>query len=165
MCDRPAQPPMIVIRKTRDPYGWMGNMSPHGVYWAGVTFHTAEALFQRLRFPLLWQRSGELTSEKNPMKAKMIAKKYASEMYIEPCSDQDVKNMIYVVEAKFTQNNFIPQLLHTGNSRIIEDVTNRPKGNALFWGARRLSAFEWEGQNMLGQIIMDLREKHRMGAS
>lgn len=162
MCDKPRQyrPMTIAIRKVRDPFGWMGNMSPHGVYWAGVTFATAEALFQRRRFPLLWQHMGELSSEKNPMKAKMIAKKYASEMIVTPCSDEDVNNMIITVEAKLIQNRLLPLLLATGDAFIVEDCTNRPKGNGLFWGARRVSAFEWDGKNMLGNILMDLRKKH-----
>src|SRR5262245_54934742 len=40
----------VLIRRVRDPFGCLGNMSPHPVEWQGFTYPTAEHLFQCSRF-------------------------------------------------------------------------------------------------------------------
>jgi hypothetical protein len=41
---------VVAIRKVNDKFGWMGNMSPHPINYAGQVWRTAEAAFQAARF-------------------------------------------------------------------------------------------------------------------
>jgi predicted NAD-dependent protein-ADP-ribosyltransferase YbiA (DUF1768 family) len=47
-------------------------------------------------------------------------------------------------------------LKETGNAILFEDVSSRPRGNNLFWGAV-LRDEELVGENVLGKIWMQLR--------
>jgi len=46
---------MIAFKKVKDPYGWLGNMSPHPI----GEFRTAEHLFQATRFKDCTNRQNE----------------------------------------------------------------------------------------------------------
>ena len=50
------------------------------------------------------------------------------------------------------------ELLATGDSLIVEDVTKRPHGSGLFWGAALQTDGTWLGQNHLGKIWMRIRD-------
>jgi len=150
----------IAFTKIKLPYGWLGNMSPHRVSMWGDEWPTAEHAFQVGRFPedhML--RTGKLHHIKSPMEAKQIVQHYRNDMVIMPTSDEDVGLMHDVLMAKLEYNDWmIDELLMTRGYRIIEDVTKRPHGNGLFWGAA-LQNGKWVGDNMLGQLWMSLRDE------
>lgn len=143
----------IVFRKVKEPYGWLGNMSPHPVIGPdSKEYRTAEALFQALRFddPDICE---EIRNQTAPMSAKMVAKKYKDRMVVEPTSHDDCSNMFAVLMIKTAQNPDIKrQLLELpDNCVIVEDCSARPRGNALFWGAK-WDGSNWIGKNKMGQI-------------
>ena len=149
----------ILIRRVRDPFGWMGNMSPHPIRWEGQEFRTSEALFQALRFLKGSEAWEAIRAEKSPMGAKMRAKTLLGEAIISPRSPEDVNNMRLVLRAKLTQHgNLVPRLLETGTARLIEDCTARPTDSGLFWGMAR-TADGWTGENMLGRLWEELRSE------
>jgi predicted NAD-dependent protein-ADP-ribosyltransferase YbiA (DUF1768 family) len=150
---------VINFTKTKLPYGWMGNMSPFPILFGDETYRTTEALFQALRFSDN-EIKAIILAEKSPMGAKLAAKARASEMTVKQLSETDVNNMRMCLKMKLEQHpNLIKELLETGDMVIIEDVTNRgDKGSNLFWGAMLVDG-EWVGQNVLGNIWMDLRTK------
>ena len=158
----PADDP-ILIRRTRDPFGWMGNMSPFPVVYKGTEFRTTEALFQALRFAPGSPVIELIRVEKSPMAAKLVAKKHTEQMVVENLSKDDLANMITCLTLKLEQHpNLKDRLLETGDRIIIEDVTKRrEKGTALFWGAALEEDGTWTGTNALGKCWMKLRVKLR----
>lgn len=150
---------MILIRKVKEPYGWLGNMAPFPVEFQEQTYKTTEALFQCLRF----QNAAiiaEIREQKSPMAAKMIAKKYKDQTIVTPLSVEDVDNMRLCLWLKTQQHACVLLgLLQTGTEEIIEDCTKRPQGSGIFWGAALKDGI-WTGQNMLGKIWMDIRREH-----
>lgn len=154
---------VIAFTKTNLPYGWMGNMSPYPILFGDEIYRTSEALFQALRF-----RDNEIKAiirgEKSPMGAKLVAKSRASEMTVKQLSDVDVTNMRMCLKLKLKQHPHLKDaLLNTGDDMIVEDVTNRgDKGSNLFWGAMLVDG-EWVGQNVLGNIWMELRKEFKNG--
>jgi predicted NAD-dependent protein-ADP-ribosyltransferase YbiA (DUF1768 family) len=42
---------------------------------------------------------------------------------------------------------------------IVEDIGNRKGERHLLWGARLVND-EWEGQNTMGRILMELRDEY-----
>lgn len=149
---------VITFTKVKLPYGWLGNMSPFPIEHEGKVWRTSEALFQALRFDD--ESIRELIREqKSPMAAKMMAKKHKSLMKVEPLSDDDYINMMLCLMLKLEQNpQLIDDLIATGDSTLVEDVTSRgKKGSNLYWGAMLNEDGEWIGKNRLGRAWMNLR--------
>lgn len=147
----------IAFTKVALPYGWLGNMSPHPVTLDGVAYKTAEAAFQASRFPPGHPAVAAIMAAKSPMAAKMVAKQFAGEVVVAPCSQTDVDNMERVLRAKLACHpDILVELLATGDATIIEDCTARQRGSGLFWGAARVNG-RWQGSNVLGHLWMMLR--------
>jgi predicted NAD-dependent protein-ADP-ribosyltransferase YbiA (DUF1768 family) len=147
-------PDDIVIRKVREPYGWLGNMSPHSI----GSWRTAEHAFQALRFADISDVRALIMKATSPMAAKAIVKLHAHEMIVQPRSDQDVANMRRVLRLKLEQHApLLEKLRATGSRRIVEDCTARANESGLFWGAARQADGSWQGTNMLGLLWMELR--------
>ena len=150
---------MIGFTKVALPYGWLGNMSPFPIEYDGKTWRTTEALFQSLRFDDA-EIKELIREQKSPMAAKMMAKKYKSQMTILPLSTIDLLNMEMCVKLKIEQHpELAKELISTDNLEIIEDVTRRgSSGSNLYWGALNDNG-EWVGLNNLGKIWMKLRDQ------
>jgi ribA/ribD-fused uncharacterized protein len=151
---------VIEFTKVELPYGWLGNMYGSPIQHLGVVWRTSEALFQALRFddPEIREL---IRSEKSPMSAKMRAKKFKDRMVVEPMSDQDLANMRLVVYLKFDQNLVLKRkLLITGDHIILENIGSRNGERHLFWGMKKVNG-EWIGNNMMGRILMELRDQLR----
>lgn len=93
---------VISFTKVSLPNGWLGNMSRYPVMYDGHVYHTAEHLFQALRFPP-GQYRARIRDIKSPMAAKMYAKTVSAYMCITPRSDEDVQNMRVVLRHKLRQ--------------------------------------------------------------
>jgi predicted NAD-dependent protein-ADP-ribosyltransferase YbiA (DUF1768 family) len=151
----------ISFTKVSLPYGWLGNMAPFPVVHEGVEWRTTEALFQALRFAPGSPVREMIREQKSPMAAKMVAKKHASERVVTPLTDADLDLMRLVIRLKVEQHPRVREdLLSAGDRLIVEDVTKRPGGTGLFWGAA-LQGGAWEGGNALGLLWMELRDNLR----
>ncbi len=149
----------ISFTKVDLPYGWLGNMAPYRIKHEGKEWLTAEALFQSMRFadPAIQEM---IRQERSPMGAKMKAKAHKNLYIITPMSDQDVQNMRTCLDLKFQQNEELKEkLINTAPHVIIEDIGNRNGERHKFWGAKRTPNGEWEGKNMMGHLLMELRSK------
>lgn len=150
-----------LIGKVKDPFGIFGNMSNHEIVtpeWG--TFARAEMYFQALRFFPGGEAWELLRAEKNPMKAKMIAKAHRQAMIFDPRSALDVENMLHVLRLKHAQHEDVRDALRsTGSRMIIEDCTRRQNDSGLFWGAALHSDGSWDGKNMLGELWMQIRKE------
>ena len=148
------------FKKVNEPYGWMGNMAPYPIKFDGKVWLTSEALFQSMRYDI--DSINEIIRvEKSPMGSKMNAKKYKHQMVVVPMSELDVKNMRKCVKVKFDQHPQLKKaLIQTGNSTIYENIGNRNGERHKFWGVKKLSENEDDGNNMMGRILMDLRDEY-----
>lgn len=152
----------ITFTTVSSPFGWLGNMAAFPIIYQNERWRTSEALFQALRFndPEIKQI---IRAQASPMTAKMKAKRAKNQMIIVPCSPQDIENMRICLELKFTQHTGIrQQLLQTGEQLIIEDIGTRRRERDLFWGAYQ-QGNQWVGNNMMGQLLMELRAKLQTG--
>jgi len=149
---------IISFTKVDLPYGWLGNMVASPIEFNGLSWRTAEALFQSLRFddPLLIDFCQKA---KSPFGLKLSLKKHQHQMVIAPKSLEDIANMQSILRLKFSQHpNLKQQLIDTGDAILIEDVSARKSGNGKFWGAYLENGY-WIGDNMLGNLLMELREE------
>lgn len=150
---------VVSFTKVALEYGWLGNMFRSPISEGGEIWLTSEALFQSKRFddPMIKEL---IRNEKSPMRAKMKAKKNQDQMNVVPRSEEDVELMRKVVKMKFDQNPVLKSKLKELEGRVIvEDIGNRKGDRHLFWGAKLVNE-EWEGQNTMGRILMDLRDEY-----
>lgn len=150
----------ILIRRSKDPYGWMGNMSPYPVVYDAFKYRTTEALFQCMRFGIMDPICDEIRACRSPMMAKLLAKKHKEKRVITPQSPKDVENMKICLQLKLAEYPQLSlELLATRSQLIVEDCSKRPYGSGLFWG---MSVFEYHGfigKNQLGVLWMDIRKE------
>jgi len=150
----------IWFKKVAEEYGWMGNMAPYPINFNGKIWLTSEALFQSMRYNIDSIKE-IIRVEKSPMGAKMKSKKFRDQMVVVPMSDQDVENMRKCVRMKFDQHPKLKKdLIATGNSPIYENIGNRNGERHKFWGSKMVNEFEGDGNNMMGKILMDLRDEY-----
>ena len=150
----------IWFSKVAEENGWMGNMAPYPIEYGGGIWRTSEALFQSMRYDDVSVKE-IIRGEKSPMGAKMKSKKYKDQMVVVPMSELDVENMRKCVKMKFDAHPQLKrQLMNTKDSFIYEDIGNRNGERHKFWGAKKLSESEGDGNNMMGKILMDLREEY-----
>jgi predicted NAD-dependent protein-ADP-ribosyltransferase YbiA (DUF1768 family) len=93
------------------------------------------------------------------MGAKMKAKGNKNKMVVEPMSEKDIENMKMVVRLKFDQNDVLKSKLKiSGEHIIVENIGKRNGERHFFWGMKKING-EWEGNNMMGKILMELRKE------
>ena len=150
----------VWFKKVAEEYGWMGNMAPYPIKFDGKVWLTSESLFQSMRYDDDSVKE-MIRVEKSPMGAKMKAKKYRDQMVVVPMSELDVENMRKCVKMIFDAHPQLKrQLMNTKDSFIYEDIGNRNGERHKFWGAKKWSESEGDGNNMMGKILMDLREEY-----
>ena len=145
----------IVFLKTNEPFGGLSNMAGgYPLYIQGVRIRTSEALYQACRFPHLPHVQRLIIEQASPMTAKMKSKPYREDSR----PDWDgvrVKVMRWCLRVKLAQNwsKFSGLLLRSGNSPIVEESRRDD-----FWGAKRVDQHILVGRNVLGRLLMELRE-------
>lgn len=145
----------ITFRKTSETFGGLSNMAGgYPLRINGIQILTSEALYQACRFPHLPEIQKLIISQRSPMTAKMKSKPYRSQSR----SDWDkirVNIMRWCLRVKLMQNweKFGQLLLSTGNKAIVED-SRKDK----FWGAIPNDELTLTGINVLGRLLMELRE-------
>ncbi|MDP2964016.1 MAG: NADAR domain-containing protein [Sulfurimicrobium sp.] len=148
----------IVFLKTKEAFGGLSNMAggfPLRVN--GIRIFNSEALYQACRFPHLPDVQGLVLSEPSPMTAKMKTKPYRKDSR----SDWDqvrVRIMRWCLRIKLVQNwkAFGELLLATGDKPIVEESYKDD-----FWGAKPVDKRTLIGMNVLGRLLMELREEFK----
>lgn len=147
----------IVFRKTHEKFGGLSNMAAgYKIKIKNINILTSEALYQCCRYPNLSKVQKLIISEKSPMTAKMISKKYNKETR-KDWNDIRVNVMRWVLRAKLMNNfdTFGNLLAQTENKYIVEESSKDD-----FWGAKPQSDGTLVGQNVLGRLLMELREQY-----
>jgi putative DNA methylase len=145
-----------VFCKTTEKFGGLSNMAggfPLRVN--GVDILTSEALYQACRFPQLPDVQRVIIAQKSPMTAKMKSKPHRSKTRM----DWDAvrtRVMRWCLRVKLAQNwlTFRELLLATGDRPIVEESKKDD-----FWGAFAQEDGTLVGRNVLGRLLMELREE------
>jgi ribA/ribD-fused uncharacterized protein len=142
---------VINFYSTKDAYGCFSNFAAYPFKLKGKTWKTSEHYFQAQKFagapdeeeirlidsPMVAARAGR--SRRRPLRRDWEAVK------------DDI--MREALRAKFTQHEDLRKiLLETGDARLIEHTTND-----RYWG----DGGDGSGLNMLGKLLMELREELR----
>ncbi|TLD42070.1 MAG: Type I restriction-modification system, specificity subunit S [Candidatus Jettenia ecosi] len=120
-----------------------------------IEVRTSEALYQACRFPNSLDVQKMIIEQKSPMMAKMKSKPFRPKT--RPDWDMvKVKIMQWCIRAKLACNyyKFRDLLLSTGDKSIVED-SHRDR----FWGAISQEDGSLVGENVLGRLLMELREE------
>jgi ribA/ribD-fused uncharacterized protein len=146
----------VAFRKTNEKFGGLSNMAPgFPLEVNGIHIRTAEALYQACRFPHIPEVQKLILDERSPMTAKMRSKPHRENSR----PDWDavrVPIMKWCLRVKLAQNwaAFGDLLLATGDHPIVEDSRKDD-----YWGAKNVRDDILSGQNVLGRLLMELREK------
>lgn len=145
----------IVFLKTNEAFGGLSNMAggfPLEVN--GVPIRTSEALYQLCRFPHLPEVQQLIIEQASPMTAKMKSKPYRKDSRPD-WERMRVSIMRWCLRVKLAQNwnSFSELLLKTDERPIIEESRRDD-----FWGAKPQDEQILIGQNVLGRLLMELRE-------
>jgi len=146
----------VVFLKTNERFGGLSNMAPgFPLRVNGVRIRTSEALYQACRFPHMPDVQRKIIDEHSPMTAKMRSKPFRKDSR----PDWDVvrvKIMRWCLRVKLAQNwrEFGRLLLATGDNPIVEQSRKDD-----FWGAKVAENGTLVGMNVLGRLLMELREQ------
>lgn len=145
----------LVFCKTREEGGWCSNMA--GGYLIGVNDKrvlTSEALYQTFRFPHRPDIQQEIIACRSPMAAKMVAKKYRDHTR----SDWDnvrVGAMWWSLLAKLACNpDRFGNRLNGSTGKLLVEKSHKDD----FWGTKLQPDGTLKGRNVLGILLMGLRE-------
>ncbi|MCK9213674.1 MAG: NADAR family protein [Rhodoferax sp.] len=148
----------VIVYKTKEDFGGLSNMaSGYPLQINGVRILTTEALYQACRFPHMPEVQREIIGQHSPMTAKMKSKPHRKD------SRPDWDNVRYKVmrwclRVKLAQNyeEFGRLLLATRDRPIVEQSRKDD-----YWGAKLAdeAGDTLVGQNVLGRLLMELREK------
>ncbi|CAA7625285.1 NADAR family protein [Magnetospirillum sp. UT-4] len=145
-----------VFRKTTEMHGGLSNMAGgFPLLVEGIPVLSAEALYQACRFPHMPDVQKLILAQSSPMTAKMKSKPYRTDS--RPDWEMvKVPIMKWCLRIKLAQNwdKFSHALLSTGSKAIVEDSSRD-----TYWGAREIGPDLLEGQNVLGRLLMELRQK------
>ena len=125
-------------------YRFLSNFSNHQVVYSGLVFKNAEAAFQAQKCPSRTKEFVNLT----PSAAKRLGRRVPLRIDWEEVKD-DI--MLAIVRDKFTRNKGCREkLIQTGDAYLEE---------ANDWGDTYWGTVNGKGVNMLGQILMQVREE------
>ena len=148
----------VVFRKTNERFGGLSNMaSGFPLEVNGIRILTSEALYQACRFPHKPEIQWPIIQQVSPMTAKMNSKPHRKDTR----SDWDkvrVNIMRWCLRVKLAQNwqKFSELLLATGDRPIVEESRKDD-----FWGAKAADEETLVGMNVLGRLLMEVREELR----
>lgn len=152
----------MAFRKTGEAFGGLSNMAPgFPIHLHGRRIPTSEALYQACRFPHLPDVQLMILNEASPMTAKMRSKPFR-ERSRPDWERVRVPIMKWCLRVKLASNweKFSALLLETGDMPIVEDSRKD-----AFWGAKPDSLETLKGCNVLGRLLMELREKLKRDAA
>lgn len=152
----------VVFHKTKEAFGGLSNMAAgFPLKVEGVSIRTSEALYQACRFPHNPELQHLIIGERSPMAAKMRGKPFRGETRTD-WDEVRVAVMRWCLRVKLLQNwdTFSKLLAETGDRPIVEQSRKD-----RFWGAVPIDSDALEGQNVLGRLLMELRELSASSAS
>lgn len=138
----------MTIDRFVDDYYFLSNFSDSDFVYDDIPYKNAEAAFQAQKCSNKEDRRA--FSELNSTEAKKLGRKIELRKEWEKIKVKEMKNIVY---AKFSQNQELKErLLDTGDAYLEEGNT---------WGDRIWGTVDGNGANLLGIILMEVRNKMR----
>lgn len=148
----------VVFLKTNDSYGGLSNMAGrYPIRVNGIYVRSSEALYQACRFPHLPQAQEIILKQISPMTAKMKSKPFRKDS--RPDWERvKVSVMRWCLRVKLAhhQDSFGRLLLATKEKPIVEESRKDS-----FWGAKPEGDETLVGYNVLGRLLMELRDEFK----
>ncbi|MBD2101679.1 NADAR family protein [Leptolyngbya sp. FACHB-261] len=133
------------------PYGFFSNFSKHGIFLKGKEWPTSEHYFQAQKFEGT-EHEELVRLAATPMMCAQMGRERSRPLRQdwEAVKDGVMRTALH---AKFTQHPELrDQLLATGDAYLVEHTQNDS-----YWG----DGGDGSGKNMLGRILMELRDELR----
>lgn len=148
----------ITIHKITEEWGLFSNFAHTPIVLNGITFKSAEQLFQLMKF-----------KDEEPVKAvfqasnpKMTAKKWEKNHRRSDWGCMIVDAIKFCLQLKYEQHETFRNLLEDSKGKyIVEDQTSFPKKMPDTWGTK-LCENHYIGPNLLGRLLMELREYKKL---
>lgn len=140
-----------MIRKFEKEYRWLSNFTPCTIILGGITYPSVEHAYMSAKSnDVRWY----LKCADENIKPGKIKKMSKDIFLVENWDSIKVEVMRECLNQKFSQEPFKTMLLETGDAYIQE-------GN--FWGDKfwGVDLETGEGENNLGKLIMEIREKSK----
>lgn len=147
---------VISFAKTSAKFGELSNMAPKfPLFINEIIVPSTECLYQACKFPLFPNIQKMIIEERNPMKAKLISRKYNAFVRTD-WEDIKYEVMAWCLATKLIQNwdSFSEVLLSTGDKTIVEYSSKDDS-----WGAKPEGIY-LIGKNALGRLLMQLRQDY-----
>lgn len=150
-----------VFRKVKEEFGGFSNMSnDFKIRVNGILIYNTEALYQACRYPHLVDVQKEILKQKSGMAAKMKSKPYRRLHSRDDWEEVKIDIMGWCLKVKLAQNVF-------GFGRLLDSTGDKPivehSHNDGFWGTTLDQDGTLRGKNVLGKLLMELREEYRQG--
>ena len=141
----------IRFYSTKEAYGCFSNFAAYPITLGGKLWPTSEHYFQAQKFEDIDYQDA-IRAEKSPMIAARMGRSRSKKLRADWESVKDAV-MLDAVRAKFDQHDDArATLLGTGDALLVEHTEND-----RYWG----DGGDGTGKNMLGQILMQVREEIR----
>lgn len=150
---------VISFYKTDEKFGLLSNMKGRLILYVNDLFFTSsEAIYQSFRFPNNINLQKIIAKEKSPLIAKRIAKKYVNETREDW---EQIKNdlMRISLRIKLLESEEFQQLLKLTIGKEIIEISRKDD----YWGVIPIDDNIFRGKNVLGRLLMELREEFIRG--
>lgn len=142
---------IIKFYKKDDEYGFMSNFYRAEIVMYGEKYATSEHYYQSMKFLRHPELEKWVATAPTPHLAFKASRAIGMELMREDWDEVKLDVMLDVVREKFYQHpELAKQLLETGDAKLIEDS----KVDS-YWGC----GADGTGKNMLGKILMQIREE------
>lgn len=126
-------------------YGFLSNFSYSPIEVEGLNYRTVEHAFQAYKtLDTSWRERIRLAP--SPGAAKRLGRQCPKRS---DWDDQRVRAMKFFLELKFRNPSLMEKLLKTAPQELVEGNT---------WGDTFWGVCKGEGQNMLGKLLMEIRD-------
>lgn len=143
------------IRKITEPWGILGNFGHAKLTVRGVEFPSSELLFQMMKF-----RDAESTQQMWKARSKQMAKHLENEgKRRADWGPMLIDALKFAIMTKYEQcEEFRSELERSKGLFIVEDETKRASTS---YGTKLHDGF-YEGSNLLGRLLMELRDNGKL---
>lgn len=136
------------INQFKNEYSFLSNLFPCRFVWQGLTYENAEAAFQSSKCKNVAERKVYVRC--SPVKAVLKGKE---QIPYTGWEDERMEIMESILKAKFEQNiALMGKLINTRDFVLINGNNKKD----TFWG---VDLYSWQGENQLGRILMNIRDK------
>lgn len=156
----------VRIHKVQDRWGTLCNFACTPLTVRGFTFKSSEQLFQLMKFKDVEVvrniLAGITHGGKKCHEVKKTVKSYEKEYRRDDWGSMIIDAMKFCLQTKFDQcEEFRNKLQESAGFFIVEDQTSFPKKSPDAWGVK-LRDGKYIGPNLLGRLLMELRDNGRL---